>query len=286
MNAITQAHLQTFRTIDIRPLQPAIGAEISGIDLRQPLSEEQRDEIKSALLRYKVIFFRDQDLDAAQHAAFAGRFGPLYTHPSTTRSEAIPALHDIAATDFRKYAADRPVHAEQWDAYHTDTSWRLVPTWGAVLRAVTIPEVGGDTIWVNGALAYDGLTDEVKQRLDGLHATHDFRKALTRAGHDYPIVAHPLVRVHRETGEKILWVNFSQDPKIIGLDQAENRELLTKILDQYRKPESQVRFSWKPGSIAFWDNRAAVHYAVRNYGEFPRVLNRILIADEPLYADL
>lgn len=99
-------------------------------------------------------------------------------------------------------------------------------------------------------------------------------------------MAHPIVREHRETGQKILWVNYSQHPSIIGLDRAEGRELLTAISDAYRKPEHQVRFSWRPGSIAFWDNRAAVHYAVRNYGDFPRLLERVLIADEPLYADL
>ncbi len=94
------------------------------------------------------------------------------------------------------------------------------------------------------------------------------------------------MRTHRETGKKILWVNFTQRPHIIGLDLAEGRELLSQILDAYRKPEHQVRFSWAPGSVAFWDNRAAVHYAVRNYGDFPRLLDRILIADEPQYADL
>ncbi|WP_322777903.1 TauD/TfdA family dioxygenase [Frankia sp. Cas4] len=105
-------------------------------------------------------------------------------------------------------------------------------------------------------------------------------------GHDYPIVAHPIVRVHRETGVKILWVNVTQRLSIIGLDRAESRELLTLVIDQYRKPENQVRFSWRPGSIAFWDNRAAVHYAVRNYADSPRLLELIMIADEPLYADL
>ena len=119
-----------------------------------------------------------------------------------------------------------------------------------------------------------------------MHVTHDYRSSLLRSGHDYPIVAHKVVRVHRETGQKILWVNYTQKPQIIGLDRAENQELLTAILDQYRRPEYQVRFSWRPGSLAFWDNRAAVHYAVRNYGDFPRLMERVLIADERLYADL
>jgi alpha-ketoglutarate-dependent sulfate ester dioxygenase len=269
----------------LRPLEPEIGAEISGIDLRQPLSDAARDGIKNALLKYKVVFFRDQELNNEQHAAFAARFGKLYVHPNTKRDEKIANIHKISAEDFAKYERIKdPTTIEA--GYHTDTSWRLVPTWGAVLRAVNLPEVGGDTIWVDAGLAYDALPDDAKQRLEGLHVTHDYRAALLSSGHDYPIVAHPVVRTHRETGRKILWVNFSQHPWIVGLDRDESRELLSIVHDQYRKPEFQVRFSWRPGSVAFWDNRAAVHYAVRNYGDFPRLLERILIADEPQYADL
>ena len=275
--------------ITVRPLQPTIGAEIGGVDLARPLSTEVRDEIKDAILRYKVVFFRDQDLDRDQHAAFARQFGPLYVHPSVNKPDAgqVPAAHRIAAEDTRKYAELlAQQQAEGWDPYHSDTSWRLVPTWGAVLRAVTLPEVGGDTVWVDAGLAYEELPAEAKERLEGLYVTHDYRSALLRSGHDYPIVAHPIVRTHRETGGKILWVNFSQHPWIVGLGRQESRDLLSIVHDQYRKPEYQVRFSWRPGSVAFWDNRAAVHYAVRNYGDFPRLLERILIADEPQYADL
>jgi len=277
---------------DLKPLQPTIGAELLGIDLSKPLSDGARDAIKAAILKYRVVFFRDQSLDAEQHELFASRFGPLYTHPSSRRPNGnIAALHQISAADFQKNASERKAIAaadpEQiWDGYHTDTSWRLVPTWGAVLRAVDLPPVGGDTIWVDAHAAYESLSDEVKARLEGLHVTHDFRDALTKSGHDYPIVAHPVVRTHRETGEKILWVNYTQRPSIVGLDRAESRELLEIILRQYKKPEHQVRFSWRPGSIAFWDNRAAVHYAVRNYGDYPRLLERILIADEPLWTNL
>jgi taurine dioxygenase len=276
-------------TLTIRPLQPTIGADISGVDLRNPLSDADRDQIKAAILEYKVVFFRDQFIDQDQHADFARRFGPLYTHPSTKKADAAtaPAIHNIAALDEKKYAQYLArQQAEGWDPYHSDTSWRLVPTWGAVLRAVNLPDVGGDTIWVDAGLAYDRLPEDVKQRLAGLHVTHDYRDALVGAGHDYPVVAHPVVRTHRETGKKILFVNFTEHPWIVGLDRDESRELLSIVHDQYRKPEFQVRFSWRPGSIAFWDNRAAVHYAVRNYGDFPRLLERILIADDPQYADL
>jgi taurine dioxygenase len=285
MSAVQEQTRPSHGHISVKPLQPRIGAEIGGVDLSKPISDAVRDEIKSAILKYKVVFFRDQDITTEQHAEFAARFGKLYTHPNTTRDSKIESIHKISASDFAKYekiADPTAINA----GYHTDTSWRLVPTWGAVLRAVNLPEVGGDTIWVDGNAAYNHLPDELKKRLEGLHVTHDFRDALNHHGLDYPIVAHPIVKTHRETGEKILWVNFTQKPHIIGLDIAESMEILSQILDEYRRPEIQVRFSWRPGSIAFWDNRAAVHYAVRNYGDFPRVLDRILIQDEPQYADL
>ncbi len=275
--------------ITIRPLQPTIGAEIGGVDLRNPLPIEVRDAVKAAVLQYKVVFFRDQPITRTQQADFARQFGPLYEHPSTHRpeQEKLPSIHHIVPHDQQK-PEDLTIRNSDLlrDGYHTDTSWRLVPAWGAVLRPVNLPEVGGDTVWVDANLAYEGLPEAVKQRLEGLHVTHDYRNSLLCSGHDYPIVAHKVVRVHRETGQKILWVNYTQKPQIIGLDRAENLELLTIILDQYRRPEYQVRFSWRPGSLAFWDNRAAVHYAVRNYGDFPRLMERVLIADERLYADL
>lgn len=286
MTASLSAALISGDTITIRPLQPTIGAEIEGVDLSRPLSPEQRDAIRAAVLRHKVVFFRDQQLDNAQQAAFAANFGQLYTHPSSTRDPKVSPIHKIAAVESAKY--EKRIHrdVQPGDAYHSDTSWRLVPTWGAVLRAVTLPEVGGDTIWVDGNLAYEGLSAELKQRLEGLHVTHDFREALVGAGHDYPIVAHPVVRTHRETGQKILWVNHTLRPQILGVDLGESRALLDDILRQYKRPEFQTRFSWRPGSVAFWDNRAAVHYAVKNYGDFPRLLERVLIADEPLYATI
>lgn len=271
-------------TIDL--LQPTIGAEISGVDLREPLSDGARDEIKAAILAYKVVFFRDQHIDRAQHAAFAARFGQLYDdYPNDHQADPAvsPAIHTVAAADAKKY---EELRRDVWDGYHSDTIWRLVPSWGAILRAVDVPPAGGDTIWVDAGLAYDELSDELKGELEGLSVVHDFGAALRRLGHEYPLVAHPLVRTHRETGRKILWADFGKKPQIVGFGPEENREVLTKVLDQYRKPEYQVRFHWKPGSIAFWDNRATVHYAVRNFGDYPRVLERILVLDERLWTDL
>jgi taurine dioxygenase len=277
-------------SLELIPLQPTIGAEIAGVDLRDPISDAVRDQIKQAILQYKVVFFRDQHIDRHQQAAFAERFGPLYTPPYAKPDpvEGVTPLHQIAAEEFQKREREYlgEFKGEIQEFYHTDTSWRLVPTWGAVLRAVRLPPVGGDTIWVDAGLAYRALPEDVKARLEDKFVTHDFRSALLKTGNDYPIVSHPVVRTHRETGEKILWVNFSQHPKILGLDQAESHELLKLVVTQYARPEHQVRFAWRPGSVAFWDNRAAVHYAVRNYGDFPRLLERVLISDDKLYADL
>lgn len=273
--------------LDIRPLQPTIGAEIHGVDIAQPLSDALREAIRSAVLKYKVVFFRNQNLTAATQAAFAANFGPLYTHPTTRHEDKLAPIHKIAAVDHSRYASLKPTRpVRPGEAFHTDTSWRLVPTWGAVLRAVDLPPIGGDTIWVDAHLAWQGLSDDLKQRLEGLHVTHDFRPALNASDLEYPIVAHKVVRTHRETGEKILWVNFTQSPQILGLELAESEALLAEVLRQYQRPEFQVRFNWRPGSVAFWDNRGAVHFAVRNYGDYPRELDRVLIADEPLYADI
>ena len=290
MSAAQQLEATHAADVSVVPLQPTIGAEISGIDLREKLTDDARNAIKQAILKYKVVFFRDQQLNHHQHAAFARQFGPLYTPPYAKPDpvDGVTPLHQIAATEFQQREKEylEEFKDEIQEFYHTDTSWRLVPTWGAVLRAVDLPPVGGDTIWVDAGLAYRALPDAVKERLEGKFVTHDFRRALLKTGNDYPIVSHPVVRTHRETGEKILWVNFSQHPRILGLDHAENQELLKIVVAQYARPEHQVRFAWRPGSVAFWDNRAAVHYAVRNYGNYPRLLERILIADEKLYADL
>ena len=272
--------------ITIRRVQPAIGAEISGIDLAKPLTDALRTAIREAVLAHKVVFFRDQTLDDASQAAFAGNFGPLYTHPTTRHDAANKEVHAIAARYDRDFEKKLGRKLRAGDAWHTDTSWRLVPTWGAVLRDVNLPEVGGDTIWVDAALAYETLPQELKDKLEGKYVTHNFTDSLELSGHEYPIVAHKLVRTHRETGQKILWVNFQQQPQILGIELSESRELLDEVLRQYKRPDLQARFSWRPGTVAFWDNRATVHFAVRNYGDFPRELHRILIADEPLWTDL
>jgi taurine dioxygenase len=270
--------------LDIRRVQPQIGAEIHGVDISRPLDAATRDAIRAAVIRHKVVFFRDQHLDNASQTAFAAQFGTPYTHPTPNRDKNIATIHKIAAEDFKK--VELRDYAKRGDVYHSDTSWRLDPKWGAVLRAVTLPEVGGDTVWVDAHQAYEGLSEELKARLEGLYVTHDFRRSLGPLGIDYPIVAHRVVQTHPETGEKILWVNSTLNPQILGLELAESRALVDELIDQYKRPEYQVRFAWRPGSVAFWDNRGSLHYAVRNYGDFPRVMERVLIGDEPRYAHI
>ena len=291
MSSATASSAINAAGIEIRPLQPTIGAEIHGVDLAEPLTPAHRDAIKAAILDYKVVFFRDQVLDRQGQADFARQFGPLYDYPSATSDSNIVPIHKISAEEAKKRSRGDQPHflrdiIREGDYFHSDTSWRLVPAWGAVLRAVDLPPLGGDTIWVDANLAYDGLSAELKARLEGLHVVHDFQDSLEALGHQYPIVAHPAVRTHRETGKKVLWVNYSQKPQFLGVELSESNDLLLEVLRQYKRPEFQVRFSWQPGSVAFWDNRAAVHYAVRNYGDYPRLLERILILDEPQYAEL
>lgn len=260
--------------LSVELLNPTIGAEIGGIDLTVPLSDERRAELRALLLKYKVLFFRDQDLTRDQHLAFAAEFGPLYAHP-TGGVEGHRVIQPIASAQFKEYG----IRENHW---HTDTSWRIDPSFGAVLRAVHIPDVGGDTIWADAGAIYRGLPDDLKAKIDDLYVIHDYQDALRKAGTKYPLVAHPIVRTHPETGEDLLWVNFSLKPRIVDLGRAESDALIARLYDEVKRPEYHARFRWKKNSVAFWDNRAAVHYAVRDYGDFPRVMERVLIGSDDI----
>ena len=261
-------------TLHITRLEPTLGAEIAGIDLRQPLTPALRDELRQLLLTHKVLFFRDQAINTEQQIAFAKEFGELYVHPTTQQND--PTRHQahlIEAQDERKLYGPRI--SGRW---HTDTSWLLQPTLGAVLRAVDLPEVGGDTLWADAGAVYRALPDELRAEIDHLHVVHDFKKSLDKVGYDYPILAHPLVRTHPETGEDGLFINFSQNPSVIGWTPQQSKQLIDRLLLEFNKPEHQVRFKWRPGSVAFWDNRSTLHYPVYNYGDYPRRMERVLIA--------
>ena len=278
----------------IRPITPAIGAEISEVDLGEASRKPALfDQIKGALLEHKVLFFRDQDITRAEHVAFASNFGPLEDHPVVGSDPEHPGL-------VRVYRSDNPHSYE--NNYHCDGLWRPNPAMGAVLRCLECPEVGGDTIWVNMAQAYDELSDDIKQKIDGLCARasieHSFGAVMTpearaKLVQDHPPVEHPVVRTHPETGEKVLFVgagftthftNYSTPANVRhGIDKAPGASLLLNyLISRATIPEYQVRWSWRQGDVAVWDNRSTQHYALNDYFPAPRKMERAgIVGDIP-----
>lgn len=252
-------------SLEIEPISPVIGAVVHGVNLSSNLSGECIDALYSALLRYKVIFFRDQVLDAAAQVRFAQRFGTVDGQPGPANRVSNPVL---------KLEAARDVHPHTW---HTDTSWSGVPPMGAVLRAVDVPLIGGDTIWADGVAAFDNLPRDLKRTMVELNVFHDNQVDLVRKGIVYPTVLHPLVRTHPDTGRPALWPSYNVDMRVQGLSAADGQRLLRDVYDEITRPEHQVRFRWSVGAVAFWDNRCTLHYAVKDYGPYPRHMERVLV---------
>lgn len=280
----TVAEPRSFTRFSVIPLTPRIGAEIIGADLREQLLDETIAEIRQALLTYKVIFFRDQDINQEQHIAFARRFGELEVHPiSENKGQDHPEIFHLKT---------RPDGATSGaDMWHSDVTWRAEPSLGSVLRGRIIPEVGGDTMWSDMVAAYEGLSPAMKEWVCTLTAIHDgssFATYLNIPMEDwykrFPLQEHPVVRTHPETGERALYVNCSFTRSIKGLSQKESNWLLQHLYDQAATPEYQVRFRWKPNSIAFWDNRSCQHYAVADYSPAMRHVERVTITgDRPFF---
>jgi taurine dioxygenase len=275
-------------TYSITPMSPTIGAMIDGVDLSDPLNDHQTDEIRQAMLDYKVVFFRDQDITTDHHLAFARRFGELEVHPFAINKPDYPEV--LAIT----HDTDHPGQENGW---HSDVTWRLQPSLGSILRCVRAPEVGGDTLFADMYAAYDGLPQRIKDRVDGRSARHDFpnfRARLRQRGAtedeiaalvvEYPNPEHPVIRTHPETGRKGIYVNAAFTQEIVGMDPDESDELLTILYAQAQFPEYQVRFTWEETSIAFWDNRSCQHYAVSDYWPNRRQVERVtIIGDAPYY---
>jgi taurine dioxygenase len=270
---------QPYTLFHIKPLSTLIGAEVEGIDLSKPITPEQKEELNRALLEWKVLFFRDQQITSEQHIAFAKQWGELENHPFLPQgdSEAIA-----------RFAKDERVTGME-NIWHTDVTWRLNPALGAVLRLVEVPPFGGDTIWADMAAAYDNLPEEVKARIDGLTAIHDFTPTFGRSlpehilaakQEEYPAAEHPIVRIHPETGRKTLFVNAAFTVRIVGLEAEESEKLLNYLFAQAHIAEYQIRFRWETNSIAFWDNRATQHYAVSDYFPSRRVVERVSIVGD------
>jgi taurine dioxygenase len=272
--------------ITVASLTPTIGAVIGNIDLSRPLDSATQDALRAALLKWKVLFFRDQDITTEQHLDFAGRFGALEVHPFAPHKEGYPQV--LAITH-------GPGNKGKENTWHSDVTWRAEPSLGSVLRALEVPPVGGDTLFADMYAAYDGLKDEVKAKIEGAKAAHDFthfRAAMRKRGKSeadieafnkqYPTVEHPVVRTHPETGRKCLYVNAAFTMHIVGMEKAESNTLLKHLYAQAAIPEYQCRFRWERNSIAFWDNRASQHYAVSDYYPAVRRMERVtVIGDKP-----
>ena len=267
----------------VRPLTPAIGAELLDIDLGAPDIADAIPAIRQVLLDYKVIFFRDQDISQEQHLKFARLFGELEIHPATPQDQPNPEVLRIA---------HGPKSKGQENNWHSDVTWREEPSLGSILRAIELPEVGGDTLFSDMHAAYFGLSDKMREFVTGLTAVHDiarvFARRLGKAPeelHDkYPPVEHPVIRTHPETGLPGIYVNNGFTSHILGLSAEESRDLLNHLYAQAANPEYQCRFKWAPGSIAFWDNRACQHNAVSDYFPQVRIMERATIkGDRPYY---
>ncbi|WP_227981765.1 TauD/TfdA dioxygenase family protein [Nocardia spumae] len=262
---------------DARPVGVTLGAEISGVDLSTDQPGEVIDELRRALHDYKVIFFRDQPLTAAQHVAFAARFGTLEVHPFIPSNTEQPELVRFEKT---------PTIAGVENIWHHDVTWRPRPSIGAVLHAVAVPEIGGDTLFSDMYAAYEALDAETRTRIDDLTATHDYTRAFGRGlppdaqaamRAEHPSVSHPVVCTHEATGRRHLYVNRIFVDHIDGMDPAASSDLLDRLCRQADYPEHQVRLHWEPDTVAFWDNRAVQHYATSDYWPRTRVMERASI---------
>jgi len=269
----------------VEPLTPTIGAEISGIDLRQPLAADEVVAIEQALHEHLVIFFRDQDITPAQHIEFGRHFGELCYPPFMTDHGETPEILVLDQTDPR---------GDGTDVWHSDNTFMAEPPMGSILKAIQLPKQGGDTCFASAYAAYDALSPVFQATLEGLTAVHDLTATLERAnaaGHTHadiaailkksPPVEHPVIRTHPRPGRKGLFVNANSTTRIVGLTDRENALLLPFLCDHVRAPEFQCRFRWTPNAIAFWDNRSAQHLAVADYQE-RRVMHRVTLAgDKP-----
>jgi alpha-ketoglutarate-dependent taurine dioxygenase len=264
--------------LDVRPLSPLIGAEIGGLDLSRPLGEAVVAEVRAALNTNHVIFFRDQDLTPEQQADFARQFGEV-----TEGHPVIPAIGEHPGV----LAIDGSQDRASW--WHTDVTFLQAPAFGSILYMLTAPEVGGDTTWASLQDAYDRLADPVREMCDQLIAIHfdpwfaadvDARGGYEWEGvhHDKLLPAlHPVVRAHPENGRNGLFVNPQFTQSILGLSKNESNAILDMLYRHCQQPELTCRFRWRPGSVAFWDNRATLHYALDDYGDAARVAHRVTL---------
>jgi taurine dioxygenase len=279
--------MRNYRHIEVKPISGALGAEIAGVDMARDLDDEVVAEVRHALLDHLVIFLRNQKATPQQHLAFARRFGEPIEYPQLKGLPEAPMITPVI-----KLEHDRHNFGGIW---HSDTTYLPEPPMGSMLLAREVPPYGGDTMFANQYLAYETLSDGLKKTLDGLVGVSSSAKAdVTRTREDALKQAgagatpktlqaeHPIVRTHPETGRKALYTSDAHTACIKGWTEAESLPLLRFLWQHQVRPEFTCRFRWEAGSLAFWDNRCAMHNPINDYHGFRRVMHRITLAgDKP-----
>jgi len=267
--------------ITFKPIEPWIGAVVSGVNLTNPLDQKTISALKVGLAKNRVLVFHGQDISREQHVAMARAFGEPEPHPSLS-VEGYPEIVPI------QQKTDMPLYGQLGD-WHTDVTYKVVPPKVAILRGFTIPQVGGSTGFVNTVRAYATLDEATRSRLRGLKAVHapDFENYITDPERlkslqsQNPAVEHPVVIKHPVTGEEILYVNEHFTKRIVGMREEESRSLLDRLFFHLTHLEFQMRVKWKENTVVMWDERSTLHYAVADYSE-PRYLERILVKGEAI----
>ncbi|MGE0802363.1 MAG: TauD/TfdA dioxygenase family protein [Lautropia sp.] len=272
---------QSYRHIAVRPIAGALGAEISGVNAAAPLSDDVIDEIRAAYLAHLVIFLRGQTLTPAQLLAFARRFGEAVEYPNLLGLPECPYVTPVV-----KLPHERRNFGGVW---HSDTAYLERPPMGSMLYAVTIPPVGGDTLFANQYLAWEELSEGLRATLAGLRAVNSSQKAeASKTREDRQLAGgvenkvlvgrHPVARVHPETGRTALYVNLGHTTHFEGWTPEESAPLLAHLFSHQTRPEYTCRFQWTVGALAFWDNRCAQHNPVNDYHGYERVMHRVTLA--------
>jgi taurine dioxygenase len=277
----------SYRHIEVRPIAPALGAEIGGVDLARPLDDAVFAEIEAAFHDHLVIFFRDQELTPESQVRFAARFGPVGRYPFAEPIEGHP---DVIAVV--KEADQTTNFGGMW---HSDTAYLERPPLGSALYALEVPAVGGDTLFANMYLAYDTLSAGMKTLLDGLAAVNSAGKgggavrgphlaSGVMTGRDLDKMtleaAHPVVRTHPATGRKALYVNRAHTVRFAEMTEAESAPLLDFLFDHAERDDFTCRFRWTKGALALWDNRCTQHYPLNDYHGHRRVMHRVTVEGE------
>jgi taurine dioxygenase len=275
-----------YQKIGVRKIAGALGAEIEGVDLRRDLDPGVVAEIRQALLENLVIFLRDQDgLPPERFLDFAQRFGEPVEYPFVKGIGGFPTIIEVAKLEHET--------VNFGGIWHSDTTYLERPPMGTMLIAREVPPAGGDTLFSNMYLAYETLSPGMRQVLDGLRAISSSAKAdVSRTREDRVkgspneaapkelVAEHPVVRTHPETGRKALYVNVAHTTRFSTMTEQESAPILDFLHRHQERPEFTCRFSWRPGSIAFWDNRAALHNPINDYQGYRRIMHRITLAGD------